>query len=96
MKTANDVLAALKAELASADFASYDAAVAAINNGSIRARYLSLLDGFWGRGAISERQHADLGRDLNLICDRAIARLAPVQCSATGWTSLPKSSLTEI
>jgi len=94
MNTPNDLhQAELRAELAAANFADYGAAIAAINNG-IRARYLSRLDQFWATGAIGERLHSDLGRGINLACDRAIARLAPVQCAVTA--SFPISSLTEI
>jgi len=96
MAGVNDLVDELTAELSAANFSSYSDAVTAINyNNGIRARYLSRADQFWARGEISERLHSDIGRSISLSCDRCIARLAPTQCSTTGWTSHPISSLTE-
>jgi hypothetical protein len=89
MKAANDLPAALAAELTAANFIDYSAAVTAINHG-IRARWLSKLDQFWATGAIGEKLHGNIGQAINDVCDRHIANLAPVQCAITGWSSHPK------
>jgi hypothetical protein len=93
VNTPNDLPAELKAELFAANFTDYSAAVSVINGG-LRARYLTRLNRFWASGEISEKLHGNIGQEICDICDRHIARLAPVQCATTGWSSLPKSNRT--
>ena len=76
-QTACTVPAALTAELAAANFVDYTAALVAINE--IRTRYMSRIQG----DGIGDVLHANLARDINLQCDRVLARLVPIQDAST-------------
>jgi len=85
------MMAALNDELiAITDFTS---ACNAINgSGGVRGRYLARADAFVAAGHTG----AALCQNVAALCDQCVARLAPVQDTVTGWTSIPLSSLKEV
>jgi hypothetical protein len=86
-----EMMAALNDELAA--ITDYSAAVTAINGyGGIRGRYVDRANVFVAAGHTGPA----LAQNVGILCDRAIARLAPVQDAVTGWTSIPISSLSEV
>jgi hypothetical protein len=91
-------MAALMAELTNelAAIVDYSTAVAMINGqlggyAGIRTRYVGLANAFVSAGHAGPQ----LSQNVSTLCDRRIAELAPVQCEATGWSSIPRSALTE-
>jgi hypothetical protein len=92
-------MAAMMTELAAelAAITDYSTAANLINGQlgggqrGIRARYLARAEAFVAAGHTGPA----LCQNVSNLCDRAVAAKAPQQCEATGWTSIPTSSLKE-